>query len=243
MLRVLYVIDTLEVGGSERSILDIASTCADITPFVCRLYPGDTLQPEFSKRGIPVHAFDIRAKYGWPTAIRRLRRLIRELSPDVVHTTLFRSDVAGRIAARAEGARLGAGRGEAPHHRRLRRVHRVDRVVVGRLVGGPLEREPDGTRDGSAAARHADEALHRIQPFLHKLSGSIHGIHKDGEHLHGFRPSRKRRRRGDVAEISPELKLGIGDVNLVCLVLVLLADDPQVRPGRPDPVHNSLLGI
>lgn len=103
MLRVLYVIDTLEVGGSERSILDIASTCADITPFVCRLYPGDTLQPEFSKRGIPVHAFDIRAKYGWPTAIRRLRRLIRELSPDVVHTTLFRSDVAGRIAARAEG--------------------------------------------------------------------------------------------------------------------------------------------
>ena len=53
MLRVLYVIDTLEVGGSERSILDIASTCADITPFVCRLYPGDTLQPEISKRGIP----------------------------------------------------------------------------------------------------------------------------------------------------------------------------------------------
>ncbi|MEQ9503865.1 MAG: glycosyltransferase family 4 protein [Deltaproteobacteria bacterium] len=103
MLRVLYVIDTLEVGGSERSILDIASTCQGITPFVCRLYPGNTLEPEFTKRNIPVHAFDIPAKYGWPTAVRRLRRLIRRLKPDVVHTTLFRSDVAGRIAARLEG--------------------------------------------------------------------------------------------------------------------------------------------
>ncbi len=103
MLRVLYVIDTLGIGGSERSILDIASTCPGITPFVCRLYPGNTIEPEFTKRDVPVHAFDIPDKYGWPTAIRRLRRLIRRIRPDVVHTTLFRSDVAGRIAARLEG--------------------------------------------------------------------------------------------------------------------------------------------
>ena len=137
----------------------------------------------------------------------------------------------GRFTHDARNARRRPGCRDTPDHRRRLR-QRTSR-----------ERQTYRARDGSSPARHADEALHRIQPFLHKLSGSIHGIHKDGEHLHGFRPSRKRRRRGDVAEISPELKLGIGDVDLVCLVLVLLADDPQVRPGRPDPVHNSLLGI
>lgn len=216
MLRVLYVIDTLEVGGSERSILDIASTCPGITPFVCRLYPGDTLEPEFTKRGVPVHAFDIPDKYGWPKAIARLRRLIRRLKPDVVHTTLFRSDVAGRIAARLEGVPVVSSfvnENYGDNHRR-----HLSRVGLWKNRG----------------VQAIDFATARLVDAFAANSGAMKAAHVDALRL----PAERieiiyRGRRPDKFEVSTEARaalaneLGLADRRVITMVARLLRRKAQ----------------
>lgn len=98
MHRVLYVIDTLEVGGSERSLLETAARLdrSRFEPHVCSLYQGATLQPEFEAAGIPVTACGLPGKYQFAKANRALRSVVRAVSPDLLHTTLFRANQVGR---------------------------------------------------------------------------------------------------------------------------------------------------
>jgi len=100
--RLLLVIDTLEVGGTERSLLDL---CRNLDrslyePLVCRLYRGAALQPAFERAGIPVVSFDLTGKYRFARAFGHLRRLVRQQHPDLIHTMLFRADQVGRAVGR-----------------------------------------------------------------------------------------------------------------------------------------------
>ena len=100
--RLLLVIDTLEVGGTERSLLDF---CRHLDrslyePLVCRLYRGSTLQPEFERSDIPVVSFDLAGKYRFLRAFSRLSRLARQQHTDLIHTMLFRADQVGRAVGR-----------------------------------------------------------------------------------------------------------------------------------------------
>lgn len=103
--KILYLIDTLEIGGAERSLLDIARRLdrKQFAPLVCSIYKGATLQPEFERAGVPVVPLGLDGKYQFPRAYRRLKKLIRQERPDLVHTTLFRADQIGRAAAKWTG--------------------------------------------------------------------------------------------------------------------------------------------
>ena len=102
---VLYLIDTLETGGTERSLLDITSRLDRdrFNPVVCRAYAGDELQQLFTGAGTPVATLDLAGKYQLFSGARRFARLIRETAPALVHTALFRSDQIGRLACRWTG--------------------------------------------------------------------------------------------------------------------------------------------
>lgn len=104
-VRVLYVIDTLEVGGAERSLLQLCEHVdrARVEIIVCSIYPGDALRDDFERLGIRVIQLNLPGKYRFLRAIGRLRHVIRRVRPDLVHTTLFRADQIGRIAARLVG--------------------------------------------------------------------------------------------------------------------------------------------
>jgi glycosyltransferase involved in cell wall biosynthesis len=102
-VKVLYVIDTLEVGGAERSLYDILSGFRDVTPVVCSLYAGSALSDRYRRAGIPVISLEIRGKYAFGTAIRAFGRVVRRVEPDLIHSTLFRSDIVGRLVGRASG--------------------------------------------------------------------------------------------------------------------------------------------
>lgn len=69
---------------------------------MCRLYPGDALADAYRRAGVKTIALDLPGKYGFRQAIVALRRTIREERPSLVVSTLFRSDVAARIAGRLE---------------------------------------------------------------------------------------------------------------------------------------------
>jgi glycosyltransferase involved in cell wall biosynthesis len=98
-LRVFYVIDSLVGGGAERSLAGVAPLLigAGIDLHVVPLLDRPGVEAALESAGATVHPAvgAVRAH-----AVGPLTGMIRRVRPDLVHTTLFEADVAGRIAAR-----------------------------------------------------------------------------------------------------------------------------------------------
>lgn len=103
MPRVLFVIDTLEPGGAERSLLEICRHFRRYEPMICHPYPGDALKAEYQAAGVPVASLHLTGKYSPVSGVRRLMGLLRTAQPVLVHSTLFRSGLLARTAARRVG--------------------------------------------------------------------------------------------------------------------------------------------
>ncbi|SHG57535.1 Glycosyltransferase involved in cell wall bisynthesis [Chryseolinea serpens] len=106
MKKVLFVIDTLEMGGAEKSILEIASRFKNYTPVVCHIYPGDALKGAYLQQGIEVIGLDVPGHYNFGEAARRLQSTILSVQPAIVHSTLFRSDIVARRLRKKNGLPL-----------------------------------------------------------------------------------------------------------------------------------------
>jgi len=105
-VRVLHLIDSFLPGGAERSLNELvprfeaAGVRCDVVALT-RL-EGDVQITEGER------SYEARfcTATTFPGRVRELRRIIRTERPDVVHTTLFRSDVHGRLAAHRTPARV-----------------------------------------------------------------------------------------------------------------------------------------
>jgi glycosyltransferase involved in cell wall biosynthesis len=96
-LRVITVIDSLAAGGAERSLADMLPGLSErgITPLIVCFYhrtPGfeDEVRERFDVRYVDAAGVFARA--------RALRTIARAERADLIHTTLFESDLAGRLA-------------------------------------------------------------------------------------------------------------------------------------------------
>ncbi|GAA4992642.1 glycosyltransferase family 4 protein [Kitasatospora paranensis] len=103
-MHVLYVIDSLHrVGGAEQGLVAMAPQLvrAGVQLDVAYLKgsPGG-FQPELVAAGARVFGVH---RPGRAATAAALRRLVREQRPDLVHTTLYESDVLGRAAALSAG--------------------------------------------------------------------------------------------------------------------------------------------
>lgn len=151
-LRVLYLIDSLAPGGSERSLVDMVPLLVErgIDLHVAVLHDRPGLTPELRAHGVDVLVVDGSGRW---SRISAARRVIRRLRPALVHTTLFESDVIGRIAGRLEGA-----------------------AVVSSLVNTPYGADHiREVRRGWAKVRAAwalDTATARVVDRFHAVSGS-----------------------------------------------------------------------
>lgn len=96
--RVLYLIDSLAAGGAERSLVDMAPRLVGlgIALEVAVLVDRPGLAPELTAKGIRVHVIGGTWRGG---QYSRLVRFLRAWKPDLLHTTLYESDVLGRLAA------------------------------------------------------------------------------------------------------------------------------------------------
>jgi UDP-N-acetylglucosamine:LPS N-acetylglucosamine transferase len=101
--KVLYIIDTLQTGGAERSTLDIASRLTKFQPVVCQIYPKDDLSKHYAGKGIIFENLAIAGKYEFRKAIAACRQLIRKHRPVLVIGTLMRAEIIARVAAKREG--------------------------------------------------------------------------------------------------------------------------------------------
>lgn len=100
-MRVLTVIDSLDAsGGAERSLAAMAPNLVgagvDLHVGYLRARPI-TVAAELADAGATVHPLD--GGGGRLGAARRVAHLTRAVRPDLVHTTLFEADQAGRIGA------------------------------------------------------------------------------------------------------------------------------------------------
>ena len=95
--RLLYVIDSFAAGGAESSLCQMIPfwIAAGSEVHVAVLHDRGDLRDGFERSGATLHAGLGERREG----TRNLVRLVRSLRPDLVHTTLFESDLAGQLAA------------------------------------------------------------------------------------------------------------------------------------------------
>ena len=153
-MHVLYVIDSLDrPGGAEQALAATAPALADrgVRMDVAYLLDRVGFQDDLTAAGVGVHRV---VGTGRVAQTRALLRLARDLSPDLVHTTLYEADLTGRLAAAA--ARV---------------------PVVSSLVNaayGPEHLAAPGLRPWKVrAAQAADVATARLVRRFHAISGYV----------------------------------------------------------------------
>jgi glycosyltransferase involved in cell wall biosynthesis len=144
-MRILYVINDLGAAGAERSLAAMAPHYADrgMRLDVAFLRHEDGIQADLEAAGARLFSLEgAGGRLGWA---RRARRLIASLRPDLVHTTLFEADVAGRVGAALAGVpavsslvnvHYGADQAAAPGLRRwkVRGAQLLDAATARRVV-------------------------------------------------------------------------------------------------------------
>ncbi len=107
MGKVLFLIDTLSIGGAEKSLLEITSRLREVEPIVCTSYGREhLLESRFREAGLPVRHLGLEGKYAFREGFRRLAELLEEERPDLVVAALFRSEILARRTCPALGIPL-----------------------------------------------------------------------------------------------------------------------------------------
>lgn len=95
-MKVLFVIDTLNESGAERSLVEISKHFNRYTPVFVHIYEGDQLKPNLEAAGIKVYSLNIRGPRNFSIAAKELEKVYQQENPDVIHSTLLRSDAVTR---------------------------------------------------------------------------------------------------------------------------------------------------
>lgn len=102
-MKVVHIIPDLNQGGAEFALIRLAAAFAaseDPVPVkhtVICLKSAGRLAPQAEAAGLTVHALDMGAGELSIAGIRTLRRQLRELSPDVVHTWMYHANLLGAL--------------------------------------------------------------------------------------------------------------------------------------------------
>jgi glycosyltransferase involved in cell wall biosynthesis len=129
--RIVYVIGTLERGGAEGQLVEIASGLdrTRFEPVVCCFAKGGPLLPILADRGVPVEIVGVTGGPRRLRAVLRFWRLLQRVRPDVVHGFLFWGNVMAAL-----GGRLAGGPAVVGSRRILMHRHRIGRAALQRLA-------------------------------------------------------------------------------------------------------------
>lgn len=95
-MKILFIIDTLQGSGAERSIVEISLKLKRFTPVFVSVYKGSMLSSYLEEEGVKVYSLNIEQKYGFSEAVELLKPIYKNEKPDIVHSTLYKSDMVAR---------------------------------------------------------------------------------------------------------------------------------------------------
>jgi glycosyltransferase involved in cell wall biosynthesis len=112
VIRIAYVIPTLDRSGAEKQLSLLATHLPrdEFDPHVIALTRGGPYGDVLRAANVPVTLLGKRLRFD-PFSWWRLRRVLRELRPDVVHSWLFAANSYARLAARRR-SEVGGQRSE-----------------------------------------------------------------------------------------------------------------------------------
>ncbi|AGA78844.1 glycosyltransferase family 4 protein [Echinicola vietnamensis] len=106
-MKALFIIDSLANAGTEKSYLKLLPRFSnDLEVEVVYFYPDHYLLGAFEKANLPVHFLNIDQKYGFRQGIKRLLELVKEVQPDLMVSSLLRSNLVSRVVSRITGIPL-----------------------------------------------------------------------------------------------------------------------------------------
>lgn len=110
MIPVLYLIEHLRQGGSERYVSELARFAPKmgVAPHVGVFSAGGIFYDEVRQAGVPLAHFPLRSLYdpGTLTTLRALRRYVRSHGIRIVHGFQPNANILGTLAGRLSGARV-----------------------------------------------------------------------------------------------------------------------------------------
>jgi glycosyltransferase involved in cell wall biosynthesis len=185
MRNILYLVTSTNIGGTERSLLEICRRLdrSRYHPTVVSLKREGPVAPMIRESGVEVLSLGMRESADWLSSLEfgfgvlRLPRLVRGKRFDIAHSFLYRANILARLAAPRCGiakivnsVRVTADE-ESPLMKTLDRhtVHRADRVcflsealarTAGERLGIPADHVSilPNSIDTSAAGRALEEA-------------------------------------------------------------------------------------
>ncbi|MBS1816590.1 MAG: glycosyltransferase [Acidobacteria bacterium] len=145
-IPVLFVIGSLEIGGAEKQLVEIAVGLdrSRFAPVVCSLAAGGPLATVLGRHGIPVVSAGFegvsrvgvaRALVAVPTSLWRFFGMLRRARPVVLHAMLFHAYVLGAIAATlAQVPVVVTSRRSLAHFKKGRLHYRALELITNRLT-------------------------------------------------------------------------------------------------------------
>lgn len=105
-VRVLHLVHTLDRGGAEQLLVSWFNWAreSEFQYEVCCLFSGGAHEDSIRKANVPVHIAGLKSPYDL-IGLGRAARIIARSRPDIVHTHLRYSDLAGPLLSRLAGCR------------------------------------------------------------------------------------------------------------------------------------------
>ena len=102
-MKVVHLIESLGRGGAERLLVSNLAPMdrASIDHVVVHMFRPDALRPEIEALGVQCIDLDLESSWSLPAWLVKLRRLLKAIEPDLLHTNLIKADIVGRIAGRS----------------------------------------------------------------------------------------------------------------------------------------------
>jgi glycosyltransferase involved in cell wall biosynthesis len=91
--KILFLIDGLQTGGAERSLLDLCRRFEGFNPIVVVLSKSLELKPQFEHYGIQVIVFPVPRNYRFRRNAAKLIPIVRQINPAIIHSFLFHADM------------------------------------------------------------------------------------------------------------------------------------------------------
>lgn len=106
-MKVFFIQDTLINAGTEKSLLQILPLVSPEIEFkVVYFYPRHDLKDAYERAGIPLVFLDLEGKYDFWNGIQKLKDLIKNENPDLLVSSLLRSNLIARMVALWTGVPL-----------------------------------------------------------------------------------------------------------------------------------------